>query len=81
MSQDLRNNILKHLAGHSKTPQSGTYVDDTKLADVTGAPVEDVCQQLDILETQGYIKPANTMGSHAAIITPQGLLLVEQQEL
>jgi Fe2+ or Zn2+ uptake regulation protein len=81
VSQDLRNAILKFLEQHDRSELSNQYVDDTTLGDAIGAPVEDVRRQMDILESQNYIRTANTMDSQSAQITPQGLILIEQQNL
>ena len=74
--EELRLRILVHLEQHSRT-DSGTYVNDTDLATATGASVEEVRRQLDILEAQGLTREANSMGQHSAIISPAGSLAIE----
>lgn len=77
MSEELRIKLLCLLEEHSNAG-SVEYKSDTEMATKLGVSKQDVQQQLDILETQGLIKSANTFGGHNAIISPAGSLAVER---
>lgn len=77
MSEELRIKLLCLLEEHSRTG-SNEFKSDTDLAKELGVSTKDVQKQLDILETEGLIKSANTFGGHNAIISPKGSLAVEQ---
>lgn len=76
MSQDLRSAILLLLDEHYREDPS-TTVDDIEISTELAVEIEDVRRQLDILESQGLTREANTFGGHSAWISPSGLLATE----
>jgi DNA-binding transcriptional ArsR family regulator len=76
MAGELRARILIILDEHSRTG-APTYVADTELVEATGEPLQEIQRQLDILEAQGLIKPANVQQGRRSRISPAGSLAVE----
>jgi transcription initiation factor IIE alpha subunit len=79
MSKQLRIHLLLLLEEHSRTG-SPAYKQDTDLAHATGAALDEIRRQLDILEAQGLITSANARDGHTARIKPEGSLAVERLE-
>lgn len=79
MSKQLRVEILLALEEHARS-RSPKFVADAELSTRFQKPVDEIQRQLDILESQGLISSANSFGGHAARITPQGSLVVEELE-
>jgi predicted transcriptional regulator len=77
MSQELRSKILILLDEHSRTGSAQNF-EDIRLSEVTGAEIQEVRRQMDVLESEGLIKSANSFGGHSARIAPRGVLAVEQ---
>jgi hypothetical protein len=79
MSEMLRNQLLLLLGKHSRSG-SREYIPDTDLARVTGAALEEIRRQLEVLEAQGLIRCANAHDGYTAQIKPGGSLVVEGLE-
>lgn len=77
MSQGLRDEILLLLEEHAVTG-SPSYKGDKEIAKQLGRPVVEIQRQMDILESQGLITPANSRDGNSARINPRGLLRVEE---
>lgn len=79
-SEQLRSSILRTLleiahSGRSSPP------DELELAAKCGADVGDICDQLDILESQGAIQSNQTLGNHYfPMLTGRGKYVLEQME-
>jgi hypothetical protein len=78
MSEQLRDRLLEVLEQHERSEPS-EFVQDTKLAELTGAEVDEVQRQMDALEREGFINTANNMTCQSARITPAGLQLVGER--
>lgn len=77
MSRDLRNQILLLLEEHAETG-SPYFKQDKEIAERLGRSVGEIQRQMDILESQGLITPANSRDGNSARINPRGLLRVEE---
>ena len=74
----LRREIVRRVGEHEATGSS-TYVPDKDLANTIGVPLVDVQRQIRILESNGLLDVAATMGpSYSVRLTPQGELALEQ---
>jgi hypothetical protein len=72
-SNTLPDAILSCIAQLEKrTP--GKYVDDTTISQEIGLEIQDVQDWIDILESDGKVKTANTFDGHSALLTAQGRL-------
>lgn len=80
MSQELRSAILLLLDEHHRKDPS-TTVADVEISAELAVEIKDVRRQLDILESQGLTREANTFGGHNAWISPSGLLATENLTL
>lgn len=80
MGRQIRLGILLVLREHDKSG-SADYKDDTQLANELGQPVDEIQRQLRILGDQEYVDLTEQFGpSYSAIITPRGLLYLEELE-
>ena len=77
MSEDVRLKVLAYLRLHAASGSS-QYLDEAVLASKTGASADEVRLQLDILEASGMIESPNTFASHGAVISPRGMLYLEE---
>jgi hypothetical protein len=77
MSGSLRDEILLLLEEHART-HPHHYKGDKEIAERLGRSVGEVQRQMDILESQGLITPANSRNGNNALINPRGLLRVEE---
>jgi len=79
MHKELRDQILLCLEEHARTG-SLYFKSDKEIAEQLGRPVSEINRQLDILDSQGLITPANSHQGNSARINPRGSLAVEQIE-
>jgi hypothetical protein len=74
----LRDLILR-LAAENENPDTGKYLEDTLLAERTGAPLADVQRQIRILEDHGLLDVAAGFGpSYGVRLTPSGEAALER---
>jgi hypothetical protein len=76
MSEEMRTQILLRLEIYAES-EPHSFMGDGTLAKKIGADIKQVRRQMDILEIQGLIQPANSHDGNAARISPQGSLIVE----
>lgn len=55
-----------------RTP--GTYIDDSAIARELGLEIQDIRDRIEILESEGRVKTANTLGGYNVILTARGRL-------
>ena len=58
-----------------RTP--GQYVVDKIIAQESGLEIQDVRDWIDVLETEGLVKTANSRDGHSAVLTAKGKLLLK----
>jgi Mn-dependent DtxR family transcriptional regulator len=71
---------MRRVGKHEATGSS-TYMEDKELARVIEVSLADVQRQIRILESNGLLDVAATMGpSYAVRLTPQGEMALEQSD-
>lgn len=77
VSQKLRNKILLVLDKHSRGG-AAHYFEDTDLAERTGADIQEVRRQLDVLESESFVELERAHDGYGARIAPKGMVVAEQ---